>query len=335
MQTLYPLLLIPEYIERIWGSSDLGPLYSSPSPSLLIGEIWLTGDKCRVQNGSFAGRTLAEMVTGYREVLVGTLATNPGRFPLLLKVLFPREKLSVQVHPDDGAAHAAGEDCGKTECWYVLEAGPDAKVAAGLRPGTTIEEVKGAIQEVRLEELLNWIPIERGEMIYVDAGTVHAIGPGCVMLETQQNSDTTYRLYDYGRPRELHLELGLAALKLKTSAGKVAYRQADGYRSLVESPSFNVKQFSTNASVRMNTVSGNGLSSVHCIFALHGGGRVDALHAEGVFLSRGEMVVVPACAREYSIQAMSGDFEFLCAHLPADQARQISADLQEELLKGV
>ena len=129
---------------------------------------------------------------------------------MLSKFLFPEEKLSVQVHPDDATAQRFGEPWGKTECWYVAHARPGSQIALGLKPGVTAEQFGQAIHENRAEDLLNWIDVYQGEMIYVAAGTVHTLGPGAVIVETQQQSDTTYRLYDYGRPRPLHLERGLA-----------------------------------------------------------------------------------------------------------------------------
>ena len=118
---------------------------------------------------------------------------------------FPHEKLSVQVHPDDEQAQRTGQPWGKTECWYVAAAKPGSQVAMGLKPGVTRMDLQRAIEEKRAEELLRWINIYPGEMIYVAGGTVHTLGPGSILVETQQQSDCTYRLYDYGRPRELHL----------------------------------------------------------------------------------------------------------------------------------
>ncbi len=221
MSELYPLLLKPQFVERIWGTRDLSPLFGPAPGEAPIGEVWLTGDENQVANGALAGMSLAELCRRYGRELVGESAPQANRFPLLVKFIFPRDKLSVQVHPDDETARRAGLPNGKTECWYVLQAEPGAKVGLGLKPGTTREQFAQAIREVRAEALLNWMEVRAGEMIYVDAGTVHAIGPGVVLLETQQNSDTTYRLYDYGRPRELHVEQGLAALKERTRAGKV------------------------------------------------------------------------------------------------------------------
>src|SRR4051812_46873735 len=243
MPELYPFLLRPEFHERPWGARDLAPIYDKKADAAPIGEAWLTGDDCRIDNGAHAGMTLGEASQKFGVALTGD-APQRGRFPLLIKFLFPREKLSVQVHPDDEMARRVGEPCGKTECWYVLASEPGAKVGLGLKQGTTREALQRAIAEKRAEHLLNWIDVRAGEMIYVDAGTVHAIGPGSTLVETQQNSDTTYRLYDYGRPRELHVEQGLAAMKPHTHAGKVMSMNVEpGQVNLVSSPCFVVDKF--------------------------------------------------------------------------------------------
>src|SRR6202044_255648 len=135
---------------------------------------------------------------------------DSAEFPLLVKTLFPREKLSVQVHPNDAQAGALGLGRGKTECWYVLSAEPGAELALGFRGEISNEEIKTAIANGTLEEKLNYLPVKAGDMVFVDAGTVHSIGPGMVILETQEYSDITYRLYDFGRPRELHVDAGVA-----------------------------------------------------------------------------------------------------------------------------
>ncbi len=225
MPDLYPLLLHPQFHERIWGARDLAPFYSREITGDPIGEAWLTGDSCSVANGPLAGRTLTDLARQFGAQFLGDAGRDATRFPLLIKFLFPKEKLSVQVHPDDEGAARVGQPCGKTECWYVLQAAPGAQVGLGLKPGTTKAEVERAIRETRMEHLLNWIDVQAGDMIYVDAGTVHAIGGGAVIVETQQNSDTTYRLYDYGRPRELHIEHGLRATREQTHAGKVIASQ--------------------------------------------------------------------------------------------------------------
>ena len=152
---------------------------------------------------------------------MGEAAAEGTRFPLLLKFLFPHDKLSVQVHPDDDRAKLDGFPSGKTECWWVAHAQPGAEIALGMKPGVTRSQLEQAIHDQRAEDLLNWVRVFAGDMIYVAGGTVHTLGPGSVIVETQQQSDTTYRLYDYGRPRELHLEDGLAAVNERVASGKV------------------------------------------------------------------------------------------------------------------
>ena len=169
---LYPLRLEPQFRERIWGTRDLSPVYQNVPGTELIGEVWLTGDECRVTNGPLAGQTLAELCRRYGRELVGETARAPDRFPLLVKFLFPHEKLSVQVHPDDEGARRVGQPNGKTECWYVLDARPGAQVGLGLKPGTTRQQLKRAIAETRAETLLNWIDLHAGDMIYVDSHVV-------------------------------------------------------------------------------------------------------------------------------------------------------------------
>jgi mannose-6-phosphate isomerase len=272
-----PFRLKPWFSERVWGKRDLQPWYADTGTTELVGEAWLTGPQCVVETGALAGRTLASLATELG-----------GEFPLLVKLLFPAEKLSVQVHPDDAQAQKLGETRGKTECWYVLEAEPGATIALGLKDGVGVSDVKGAVAAGTLEELVEWVPVSVGDMLFVDAGTVHAIGPGVVLLETQQTSDVTYRLYDYGRPRELHLEKGLQVIKPKTAAGKVPPRVIDGFTRLIEQKYFVVDRFDfgevTEASVSFD---GPG-----CLVGLAGRTVVSTSENE-VVLYPGQAVVVP------------------------------------------
>ena len=178
---------------------------------------------------------------------MGTAAVFEDRFPLLIKFLFPAEKLSVQVHPDDAGAQRVGQPYGKTECWYVLDAKPGAQVALGLKPGVALADFETSIRENRAEGLLNWVEVHPGDMLYVAAGTVHTIGGGMVLVETQQSSDITYRLYDYGRGRELHIKDGIAAIKPDTRAGKVVRQAGDDPDLLVRSPFFQVEKMKLTA----------------------------------------------------------------------------------------
>lgn len=325
MLGLYPLLLRPQFRERVWGSRDLMPIYSEAATGGPIGEVWLTGDDCRIANGPLAGRTLADLSREFSAELLGDVAPHGSRFPLLIKFLFPTEKLSVQVHPDDDAAALAGQPCGKTECWYVLKANPGARIGLGLKPGTAKSEVEQAIREARMEQLLNWIEVHPGEMFYVEAGTIHSIGGGAVIVETQQNSDTTYRLYDYGRPRELHIEDGLRAAKEQTHAGKVAAGRAETMNgktqvNLVTSPSFIVDRFQLTQAWQFER-QGHGGRSVWCLVALSGCGVVESESAGPVTFSAGEAVVIPAAVDRFILKPQ-WEVGFLCSSLPVEPVAQ-------------
>ena len=320
MADLYPLLLRPEFQERVWGTRSLAPIYSHEITGNPVGEAWLTGDKCKVANGPFAGRTLEELYNEFGERLLGDNAT--ARFPLLIKFLFPHDKLSIQVHPDDNGAARKGEPCGKTECWYILQAEPGAAVGVGLKPGTTKAEVERAISQIKMEQLLNWIDVRQGDMIYVDAGTVHAIQPGVVIVETQQNSDTTYRLYDYGRPRDLHVQAGLEALKEQTHAGKVLRDESQSEQgklqvNLITSPCFIVDRFKLSKTWEFRRPR-HAPRSVWCLVAVGGCGVIQAERVAPVTFTCGEAVVVPASVDKFVVTPQ-WELEFLCSSLPVEE----------------
>ncbi|HKW74445.1 MAG TPA: type I phosphomannose isomerase catalytic subunit [Terriglobales bacterium] len=318
MPELYPLLLRPQFHQRVWGARSLAPIYSQEF-SEPVGEAWLTGEQCQVANGPLTGRTLAELTRDYGAELIGA-TPDKSRFPLLIKFLFPQDKLSVQVHPDDAGAKSKGEACGKTECWYVWSAEPGAQIGLGLRPGTTKGVIERAIRETRMEELLNWIEVRAGDMFYVDAGTVHAIGPGSVLVETQQNSDTTYRLYDYGRPRELHIEDGLAAVKEETHAGRVLperpeIEKGSQQSNLVTSPCFVVDKFRLAEQWEFQRDAGVS-ANVFCLVATEGCGEIEFGVMPPVTFCTGQAVVVPAAVKGFSIKPQR-ELEFLCSSVPA------------------
>ena len=322
MSLLYPLRLEPEFYERVWGTNNLSPYYSRMADGKPIGEVWLTGEKCRAANGPLKGQTLEQLTRKFGAELVGETVPDAARFPLLIKFLFPNDKLSVQVHPDDEAAARKGQPCGKTECWYVLRAEPGAQIGLGLKQGTTKDEVEAAIRENRMERLLNWIQVKAGDLIYVDAGTVHTIGPGAVIVETQQNSDTTYRLYDYGRPRELHIQDGLQATRTLTHAGKVQQQQpriGDGktQMNLVASPCFVVDKFKLTEPWQFRRP-GHVKQSVWCLTVIAGSAVLSSDVAEPVSVNCGEAVVIPAAQEKFTLKPQ-WEVEFLCASVPAEK----------------
>lgn len=322
MPNPYPLLMLPGFDPRPWGTHDLSPIYPNHKFEEKIGEAWLSGDDCKVANGPHAAKTLAQLSEQYQRELVGEAARDAKRFPLLLKFLFPHEKLSVQVHPDDAQAVRVGQPWGKTECWYVAHAKPGSQIALGLKLGATVQQLETAIHEQRAEELLNWINVYAGDMIYVAGGTVHTLGPGSVIVETQQQSDTTYRLYDYGRPRELHLKDGLAAVKLNVNSGKVV-RPAPAlmrgsqnrHAPLVAAPYFVVDMFEAKDPLELATRDDAGKTSVQILVAVEGCGVIEAPGTDPVTMAKGDAVVIPASTEKFGVRPQWA-LEFLRAYVP-------------------
>ena len=175
-----PVRLPATFKEKIWGTTDLAPWYATPQNK--IGEVWFEAD-----------------------------------LPLLVKFVFTSEKLSVQVHPDDAFARTHENSLGKTEMWYVLRADPGAQIAMGFREPITRERLRESALSGEIEHLLHWVNVQPGDAFFIPAGTVHAIGAGLVLCEVQQHSDITYRLYDYGRPRKLHLEKAIQVASIHES----------------------------------------------------------------------------------------------------------------------
>lgn len=197
--------LARRYVEKPWGRTALPPMFDPPTGER-VGEVWFTGG---------------------------------GELPLLLKYLFTSERLSVQVHPDDAYARARGLPRGKSECWYILDAEPGATIALGLLREVDKEEFRAAAIDGSIEHLVDWKPVRSGDFFFVPPGTVHAIGSGIALLEFQQNIDLTYRLYDYGRPRELHLDDGVAVSSRVPYPASLAQHLSDAEtRTLVDGPHF-------------------------------------------------------------------------------------------------
>jgi mannose-6-phosphate isomerase len=198
-----------QYVEKPWGRTELPSIFDPPAGQR-IGEVWFTGG---------------------------------SELPLLAKYIFTSERLSIQVHPDDAQARARGLAQGKNECWYILEAEPDATLGLGLKHELTDSELRAAALDGSIEQLMDWRPVSKGDFFFVAAGTVHAIGAGISLLEFQQNADVTYRLYDYGRPRELHLDDAVAVAQAGPYPSTLAQHihEAD-VQVLVEGPQFTLLQ---------------------------------------------------------------------------------------------
>lgn len=213
------LKLKPVFKETLWGSDRLNKQFGLNIPSNKTGEAWVAsahqnGD-CLIENGAFAGRSLSELYASHRDLFGLSTSTH---FPLLVKIIDACDDLSIQVHPDDEFARENGDDCGKTECWYVLSSEIKTTMILGHK-AKDLQEVKNAILDKKFDSILHRFKIKRHDFYMVPAGTVHAICAGSLIYEVQQNSDTTYRLYDFdrkdaeGQTRPLHLEKGLEVIK--------------------------------------------------------------------------------------------------------------------------
>lgn len=216
---LYPLKLIPVLKNAIWGGHRIYDTFSIGHSAEQSAEAWMltlrTDGVNTIENGEGKGMTLAE----YAEKVGLQTLCGTNDFPLLIKIIDANDRLSVQVHPDDTYAKEHGLDAGKTEMWYVLEAEPGATLVSGLKEGISAEDMRKAVANGTCEALLNAIPVKKGDCFYIPAGLVHAIGKGILIAEIQQNSNTTYRLYDYdrvgadGKKRELHIEEAVEVIK--------------------------------------------------------------------------------------------------------------------------
>ena len=201
------------YVEKPWGRTQLPPMFDAP-PGKRIGEVWFEGDQ---------------------------------DLPLLAKYIFTSERLSIQVHPDDKEARSRGLPQGKSECWTILEAEPGATLGLGLRRDADRNELRAAALDGSIEQLIDWRPVSAGDFVFVPSGTIHAIGAGISLLEFQQNADVTYRLYDYGRPRELHLDDGLEVARASPFPDKLVHLARGTRRTLVDGPHFTLVLSSEDA----------------------------------------------------------------------------------------
>ena len=311
-----PFRIEPIFSPRLWGSRSLAPLY--PEKTNLaepLGEAWLTGVDCKIATGPFAGKTLGqawpEMTVPWR----GEDFQGQADFPLLLKFIFPKDKLSIQVHPDDAYAakheQAAGGR-GKTEMWHIVSAEPGARLLAGLKPGVTREKFKAALAENTLEELFQAHEVHAGDTFFIRAGTPHTIGPGMIVCEVQEYSDLTYRVYDYGRvdsqgqPRELHIDKALEVMKFGDSApsktSPLPLPDGRGQKTLLTGCSyFAAERWEFRATVNAES----SRESFQLFVVLDGTGHI---HWQGKPLEyrRGQCWFIPASLGAFSLQPEQG-----------------------------
>jgi mannose-6-phosphate isomerase len=290
-----PFQLLPLFRERVWGRKDLAPYFAS-THNQPIGEVWFTSE----ENATSRGITLGELLKRHPGIL-GTAADpeHPGICPLLMKLLFTKERLSVQVHPDDHYAGLHHKTLGKTEAWYVLNSCPPGELGLGFRRLLTRQELKDSAFSGKIDGLLDWRPVHAGDIVFVPAGTVHAIGAGLTICEIQENSDITYRLYDFGRARELHLEHGLAVSKLgphQFTPDPIPL--ADWRIQLLECPYFRIERLRPATTIRFA-----GSPFYLLLICTKGAGII-----AGQPFSAGQSWMVPALSAEFELDGRESEW---------------------------
>ena len=299
---LYPLKLQPSLHVKVWGGRRLAVEMDKRLPTQApYGEAWEMHDTSIAANGALQGRTLRELLLAYGPALIGGASDPADGFPLLVKMIDAAAWLSIQVHPNDRQARELeGEPRGKTEAWVVLSADEGARLVIGLRPGTSREEMAAAIRSSQLENHLVYADVKAGDVLYIPANTVHALGPGLLIYEIQQSSDITYRLYDWGRvgldgrPRQLHIDKGLQVSNL--GALPAVARPADGL--IVAGDYFRTWRHRLKAAP-MNISTEGRFQSLTCI---NGQLRIQSKGHEVVILDKGQTALIPACIESFSIQ---------------------------------
>lgn len=264
-----PIQLLPIFRERVWGRENLAPFFTLLRKER-IGEVWFTFE----ENFTSLDQTLSTLIKDHPEILgSGADPKHPGICPLLVKLLFTNSRLSVQVHPDDEYAQTHHDSLGKTEAWYILESQPPGEIAVGFRDNLSPERLREAAQSGEIEQLLDWRTVESGDVIYTPAGTVHAIGGGLTICEIQEHSDITYRLYDFGRGRELHLDHAINVARRGPHNYSVApVALADWRDHLLNCPYFRIEKLKPKATLRIN----GALPYYLLLFCIKGSGTISA-----------------------------------------------------------
>jgi mannose-6-phosphate isomerase len=314
---MYPLKFTPVYQERVWGGTNFREKYGRVLPPGLIGESWELSAHPNglslVENGPLAGNSIPGISEKYGTVFLGNRAPASAyaKFPLLVKLLDAQDKLSVQVHPGNDYALKNEGELGKFEIWYILSAKPGSKIVYGLKPGTTKENFKEAIEAGNVEKYLNDIEVKPGDVYIIPPGLVHALGAGIMVAEIQQNSDTVYRVYDYnrldnGKPRQLHISKALDVIRFDGFLPEHPIQPQPNIR-LVDSDFFKVDFYHETSKEFYND--GN---RFYILTNLKGEALLKSQDGELKWCA-GESILIPADQKHFHVE---GDVEFLVTYLP-------------------
>jgi mannose-6-phosphate isomerase len=307
-----PLVFEPIFMERVWGGRRLESLYGKRlPPAVPIGESWEIVDRPEAQsvvhNGPLRGATLHELWRDYRSEIFGNISDTP-RFPLLVKLLDAEENLSLQVHPPERIAEKLGGES-KTEFWYIANAAPGARVYAGVKMGTTRDSFSRALEAGGMEEQVQAIDVATGDSIFLPSGRMHALGGGNVLVEIQENSDTTYRIYDWGREktgmpsREMHIAEAMECVDLTDVEPSLVSPQGE---TLVHNELFEVQKWNVSAP---REVAPRGQFAIACCLT----GKV---RCGDVDLSPGQFFLVPALSADRALEAVEEETTLLRLTIP-------------------
>src|ERR1041384_7920906 len=326
---LYPYKFSPIFVERVWGGQTLARFGKALTVGKRIGESCEISDRDNAQsvvaNGPDKGKTLHQLIEAHGTQLLGTNCGDAKPFPLLVKLLDARERLSLQVHPPPAIApKLKGEP--KTEMWYILDADHDARIFAGFRRGVTGANFIRALQDSpqKLEEFIHRFPVVAGDCVFVPSGRVHAIDAGIALVEIQQNSDTTYRVYDWGRvgldrkPRQLHINESLACIDFqdfepKKSVPRVESTVGGGLWRLVECEYFHVHKLE----VRNAWTSRCDGTSFQILACINGSAGIVTGDGKEEQLAIGEFLLLPAALGPYTLTPLAENAQLLKAYVPA------------------
>lgn len=314
------LKLKPVLKDYLWGGQKLKKDFGFESELEKVAEGWMLS--CHkdgmnlIENGEYAGRTLESVIEQEgKETIVGTRSLDFPYFPVLIKLIDAKDNLSIQVHPDNEYAQRVENEFGKTEIWYVLDADEDAKLIYGFKEKITSDEFKKAIEENTLMDVLNVVNVKKGDLFFIEAGTVHAIGKGTLIAEIQQNSNSTYRVYDYGRvgtdgkPRELHIKKAVDVsitepAKHKTNPMGEAIDCKDYVSTLLtECDLFTVHHYDVRKKIELETNE----KTFHHILVVNGNGKINEIP-----FKKGDSFFVPANFGKYTI---CGEAEIIITNL--------------------
>ncbi|WP_442902411.1 type I phosphomannose isomerase catalytic subunit [Flavobacterium sp.] len=306
----YPLTFTPILKDRIWGGTKLKTYLNKPIVSETTGESWeistVPGDISVVNNGVLKGKNINEIIDLYPEEILGKLVISRfgKQFPLLFKFIDAKEDLSIQLHPNDTLAKERHNSFGKTEMWYVMQADESARLVVGFKKDSNKEEYLAYLENKNLIDLLNEYPVSKGDVFFLETGTIHAIGAGVVVAEIQQTSDVTYRIYDWdrvdanGNGRELHTELALDAINYQTTHSKIDYKEEVNKSAAV----VNCHYFVTNIIALQETYIWKKVKEAFTVFMCTNGQFEMIVNGEILRYRMGDTILIPACIENLTLR---------------------------------